>query len=142
MKHLLFILFLSGVSPSSKRGSRTGVFVGVTTSEAGEMWNARPARVEGVSLTGCSKSMFPNRISYAFDFNGPSGSYDTACSSSSYALEAAVSAIKDGTCDAAVVVGSSLILSPCSTILLQSLGILSQDAACKAFDISGEYSYF
>jgi fatty acid synthase len=86
--------------------------------------------------------MFPNRISYAFDFNGPSGAYDTACSSSSYALEAAVSAIREGTCDAAVVAGSSLILNPHSTLPFQKLGMLSSDSSCKTFDASGElYSY-
>jgi fatty acid synthase len=80
--------------------------------------------------------MFPNRIS--FDFNGPSGAYDTACSSSSYALEAAVSAIREGKCEAAVVAGSSLILNPHSTLPFQKLGMLSPDSACKSFDAAGE----
>ena len=88
-------------------------------------------------MTGCSHSMFANRISYAFDFKGPSCAYDTACSTSVYALEAAVAAMRAGKCDAAIVTASTLILSPHTNLQFDKLGMLAKDSTCKAFDASG-----
>lgn len=80
--------------------------------------------------------MFPNRISYTFDFKGPSFAVDTACSSSLYAMYQAVAAIRDGLCDAAIVGGVNLILRPALSLALVRHGMLSHDGACKAFDSS------
>ena len=89
-------------------------------------------------MTGCCHSMLPNRLSYAFDFKGPSCAYDTACSASIFALEAAVSAIKSGTCDAAIVTASTLILTPHTNLQFDKLGMLAKDSTCKAFDQTGK----
>lgn len=60
----------AGVNPVEVRGSKTGVFVGVSSSESEEFWTMDPDQVNGYGLTGCARSMFSNRISYTFDFNG------------------------------------------------------------------------
>lgn len=60
----------AGVNPASVRGSRTGVFVGMSSSEAEQYWSQDPDLINGYGLTGCAKAMFPNRISYTFDFRG------------------------------------------------------------------------
>jgi hypothetical protein len=67
-----FILYvmLVGLNPLDARGSRTGVFIGVSDSESEEYWTADPEKVNGYGLTGCCRAMFPNRISYTFDFTG------------------------------------------------------------------------
>ena len=55
------------------RGSRTGVFVGCSTSESYDAWTAAAVandHVTGYELTGCTRSMFANRLSYFFDFRG------------------------------------------------------------------------
>lgn len=59
-----------GMNPSELRGRRVGVYVGVSSSESEEAWTADPAQVTGYALTGCCRAMFPNRISYTFDFKG------------------------------------------------------------------------
>ncbi|XP_046403851.1 fatty acid synthase-like [Ischnura elegans] len=127
----------AGVNPASVRGSRTGVFVGVSDSESDEFWTADPEQVNGYGLTGCCRAMFPNRISYTFDFSGPSYAIDTACSSSMFALQQALTAIRTGQCDAAIVGGVNLLLKPTCSLQFHRLGMLSPQGACKAFDVSG-----
>jgi fatty acid synthase len=102
------------------------------------MWDNQPNLVEGPTLTGTSHSMFANRISYTWDFKGPSCSYDTACSSSIVALDAAVCAMRRGECDSALVLGSTLILTPHTTLQFQKLSMLAKDSKCKTFDTSGD----
>ena len=59
-----------GVSPSAVRGSKTGVFIGCSASESHDAWSGDPENIVGYEMTGCTRSMFANRISYFFDFKG------------------------------------------------------------------------
>ncbi|XP_011311362.1 fatty acid synthase [Fopius arisanus] len=126
----------AGINPTEVRGSKTGVFVAVSDSESAEYWSADPDKINGYSLIGCCRAMFANRISFAYDFTGPSFSVDTACSSSMYALTQAVLAMRNGHCDAAIVAGVNLILNPKSSLQFDRLSMLSKDGSCKAFDAS------
>jgi fatty acid synthase len=99
----------AGLNPAELRGSKTGVFVGCSASETGGALTQDPDQVTGYTLTGCVRSMFSNRLSYAFDLRGPSFSVDTACSSSMLALQLAVDAIRQDQCDAAIVAGNQLV---------------------------------
>lgn len=127
----------AGINPQEIRGSRTGVFLGICASESEDYWSKDNDSVNGYGLTGCHRSMIANRISYTFNFQGPSFSLDTACSSSLFALQQAVTAIKTGQCDAAIVGGGSLLLKPTNSLQFHKLSMLSQDGCCKAFDSSG-----
>nr|DBA27527.1 TPA: hypothetical protein GDO54_008007 [Pyxicephalus adspersus] len=126
-----------GINPSDLRGTNTGVWVGVSGSEAGEAFSRDPEELLGYSMTGCQRAMFANRISYFFDFKGPSLAIDTACSSSLLALENAYKAIYHGQCDAAIVGGVNLLLKPNTSVQFMKLGMLSPDGTCKSFDASG-----
>lgn len=81
--------------------------------------------------------MFANRLSFAFDFTGPSYALDTACSSSLYAMSQAVAAMRAGECDAAIVGGMNLQLKPTNALQFHRLSMLSPEGKCKAFDASG-----
>jgi len=81
--------------------------------------------------------MFANRISFAFDFTGPSYALDTACASSMYAMHQAVTAIRNGECDSAIIGGTNIILHPATSMQFNRLGMLSKDGKCMAFDASG-----
>lgn len=63
-------LLQTGLNPSSMRGSRTGVYMGVSGSEAGEAFSRDPEELLGYSMTGCQRAMLANRLSYFFDFKG------------------------------------------------------------------------
>lgn len=58
----------------------------------------------------------------------------TGCSSSLISLHMACEAIANNECNAAIVAGSNLIMSPTMTIAMSEQGVLSPDAACKTFD--------
>ncbi len=66
----VILLIFIGVNPATVRGSNTGVFVGVSSSESEDFWNRNHELVNGYGLTGCCRAMFPNRISFTFDFKG------------------------------------------------------------------------
>eukprot|EP00079_Xenopus_tropicalis_P028199 XP_012822994.1 PREDICTED: fatty acid synthase [Xenopus tropicalis] len=127
----------AGINPNELRGTNTGVWVGVSGSEAGEAFSRDPEELLGYSMTGCQRAMFANRISYFFNFKGPSLSIDTACSSSLLALENAYKAIQHGQCNAAIVAGVNVLLKPNTSVQFMKLGMLSPDGACKSFDASG-----
>lgn len=127
----------SGINPLSIRGTKTGVFIGASASETEEALTHDVEAVTGYVLTGCCRAMFSNRISYTFDFKGPSFTMDTACSSSLLAVDQAVLAIRTGQCDAAIVGGVNLCLKPHSSLNFHKLGMLSPEGMCKAFDASG-----
>ncbi|KAK5642459.1 hypothetical protein RI129_008626 [Pyrocoelia pectoralis] len=128
----------AGYNPSELRGLRVGVFIAASDSETGEYWRRSPDRVTAYSVTGNSRTMLANRISYSFDFKGPSYNIDSACSSSLIALDRGFSAIKSGECDAAIVGGANLCLQPTSSLQYKRLNMLSEDGMCKAFDSTGK----
>ncbi|XP_076049052.1 fatty acid synthase-like [Oratosquilla oratoria] len=127
----------AGVNPQELRGRRVGVYVGVSNSETEDLQTQDADNISGYGLTGCCRAMFANRISFAFDFKGPSYAVDTACSSSMVALQNAWSAISLGEIEAAVVAGAHLTLKPQSSMQFDNLGMLAHDGKCKAFDESG-----
>ncbi|KAL4648124.1 fatty acid synthase [Arapaima gigas] len=127
-----------GINPVSLRGTKTGVYIGVSGSEAGEAFSRDPEELLGYSMTGCQRAMFANRLSYFFDFNGPSTAIDTACSSSLLALENAFHAIRHGHCDSALVGGVNLLLKPNTSVQFMKLGMLSPGGTCRSFDASGD----
>lgn len=106
--------------------------------ETGGALTQDPEQVTGYTLTGCVRSMFSNRLSYAFDLRGPSFSVDTACSSSLLALQLAVDAIRQDQCDAAIVAGAQLTLTPTAALQFLKLGMLSSAGSCRSFDQSGD----
>jgi len=90
----------------------------------------------GYELIGSCRAMFANRISFAFDFIGPSYALDTACSSSMYAMHQAIIAMRNGDCDSAIVGGTNIILKPATSIQFNKLSMLSKDGKCMVFDAS------
>lgn len=68
---------------------------------------------------------------------GPSFVIDTACSSGMFALDSAFTAIRNGQCDSALVLGTNLLLHPFTTINFNRLGVISKEGRCRAFDEKG-----
>ncbi|KAM3963796.1 fatty acid synthase-like [Aphomia sociella] len=124
----------AGLNPKELKNTKTGVFVGACFSESEKTWFYEKMQVNGFGITGCSRAMLANRISYWLGLTGPSYTVDSACSSSLYALEHAFRAIRDGHCDAAIVGGSNLCLHPYVSLQFSRLGVLSADGRCKSFD--------
>ncbi len=64
-------------------------------------------RGEGFA-TSSSDASVANRVSYFFDFTGPSVGLDTMCSSSLVTIHQACLAIRNGDCDVAVAGGVNI----------------------------------
>lgn len=79
-----------------------------------------------------------NRISYHFNFTGPSMVVDTACSSSLYALHLACQSLWQHECEMAIVGGVNLNLHPSKFITLSMGRFLSSDGHCHAFAKGGD----
>ena len=115
------------------RGKPVGVFMGNTNNDYGMLISADPAEAHPYALTGNSSSIIANRVSYAFDFRGPSVAMDTACSSSLVAIHQAVRSLRDGDSEVAVAGGVNLLCSPFATVAFSELGVLSLTGGIRAF---------
>ena len=121
------------LAPNTLRGAPVGVFLGSSNNDYGMLIAADPAEAHPYALTGTASSIIPNRISYAFDFRGPSVSVDTACSSSLVAVHQAVRSLRDGDSDVAVAGGVNILASPFVTTAFGELGVLSPTGHIHAF---------
>ena len=72
--------------PARLAGSATGVFVGGSLTDYGDLRQADIASGDRYFMTGGALSILANRIGNVFDLRGPAQTIDTACSSSLVAL--------------------------------------------------------
>ncbi len=119
-------------------GSRTGVFVGVSNKDFGDLRIGDPASGDAYFMTGNASSIVANRVSYAFDLQGPSYIVDTACSSALVAFDAACRAVRGGDAEMALVGGVNVLLSPFPFIGFSRAGMLSPRGRCRPFDATGD----
>ncbi|MFJ1268719.1 SDR family NAD(P)-dependent oxidoreductase [Legionella lytica] len=126
----------AGYNPLELGTAKVGVFAGVEFSEYQTLIAKQQKEFHGFIATGNSHSMLANRVSYFFNFQGPSEAVDTACSSSLVAIHRAVQAIRYGECELAIAGGVSLMLNPDTLVVTSQLGALSADGRCKTFDKS------
>ncbi|MFC4124097.1 polyketide synthase Pks13 [Nocardia rhizosphaerae] len=127
------------IPASDLKGTPVGMFIGSSTSDfqmlaALALGNADPnipASAEGYAIMGSSNGIIANRVSYFYDFRGPSVTVDTACSSTLVAVHQAVRALRDGDANVALAGGVNMLLMPMTT-----LGFApgtSEDGRIKAF---------
>ncbi|XVQ10808.1 SDR family NAD(P)-dependent oxidoreductase [Spirillospora sp. CA-255316] len=128
----------AGLAPAGLRGTRTGVFVGVSAPEYAAYTASDPVALEAFTATGAALSIIANRLSYLLDLRGPSMIVDTACSSSLVSAHLAVQALRRGEADVALAGGVNLLLSPTITMTFDRSGATAADGRCKAFDASAD----
>lgn len=124
----------AGLPADRMRGSRAGVFVGLSTNDYRRQFMSRTPELDPYWATGNAGSIAANRISYFFDFRGPSVAVDTACSSSLVAVLWACQGLRAGECDLALAGGVNVILSPDISFSFLKAGGLAPDGRCRAFD--------
>ena len=118
---------------SRLRGSDTGVFIGSCFNEYVDKIGELGLPMDPYIATG-SGTIAANRISFWFDFKGPSLMFNTACSSSLVALHAACVALRNGECAMAFVGGSNLLLSSWHYRYFSAIRALSPTGRCHSFD--------
>ncbi|MFI5538611.1 polyketide synthase Pks13 [Nocardia sp. NPDC051900] len=130
------------IPASELKGEPVGVFIGSSGNDfmllaalglGSERDPNVPVSAEAYAIMGSVTSIIPNRVSYFFDFRGPSVAVDTACSSTLVAVHEAVQALRSGDADLALAGGVNMLLAPMATLGFDANGGVAKDGHIKAF---------
>ncbi len=126
----------AGLTFKDLDGSRTSVFVGISSHDYGDLQNTPVEQINIGSHTnlGSALCITANRISYFYNLKGPSMALDTACSSSLNAVHLACRSIWENDAELAFAGGTNAILKPEPQMGFSKGGFLSPDGKCYAFD--------
>jgi len=128
----------AGIPLMKYSGADVGVFAGCMTQDYETLSGRDELTASQYFPTGNSRALMSNRISYFFNFHGPSMTIDTACSSSLVAMHQAVLSLRAGDCAMACVAGANLMLAPEQFIVESSLHMLSPSGKCRMWDASAD----
>ncbi|KZF23885.1 putative equisetin synthetase [Xylona heveae TC161] len=127
-------LCAAGQTIDGLRGSSTAVIVGLMGDDWSGVLYKDWENLPQYSATGMGRSIMSNRVSYFFDWHGPSITLDTACSSSLVAVHLAIQALRNGESKVAVAAGANLLLSPAMYIAESNLHMLSPTGRSRMWD--------
>ncbi|KAI0539815.1 hypothetical protein GGR58DRAFT_523962 [Xylaria digitata] len=128
----------AGLRMHDMRGTNTAVFVGAMSSDYNDLMLRDCNAIPTYLSTGTARSMLSARISYTFDWRGPSMTIDTACSSSLVALHEAVQVLRAGVSRIAVAAGANFILGPEAFVAGSKLNMLSPTGQSRMWDSSAD----
>ncbi|KAJ5546921.1 Acyl transferase/acyl hydrolase/lysophospholipase [Penicillium frequentans] len=128
----------SGIPIATAAGSNTSVFVSGFNHDYLGILNSDPETALKYKPTGVVNAILSNRVSWFFDFKGPSMTIDTACSSSLVALHLAVQSLRARETNMALVSGVSILENPVETVGMSHHGLLGTQGRCFSFDSRAE----
>ncbi|NEP12524.1 MAG: type I polyketide synthase [Symploca sp. SIO2C1] len=124
----------AGQPPEELAGQSVGVFIGACNSDYYELIARNTNNCTTYVGTGTKNCINANRLSYFFDFHGPSLAIDTACSSSLVAIHLACQSLWRGESTLALTGGVNLLISPWGSVAISQSGFMAPDGRCKTFD--------
>jgi polyketide synthase PksL len=127
----------AGYRKENISGKRVGVFVGVMWGHY-ELLGAESIFNGDSAIPSSSHASIANRVSYFFDFHGPSIALDTMCSSSLTAIHLACEELRKGEIEAAIAGGVSLTLHPYKYLSLSQGQFAASDGKCRTFGAGGD----
>ena len=125
----------AGIDPEGLRGSRTGVYTGVATSEYRDLMTAGS---EELNYLGTASSTAVGSVAFKLGLTGPAMPVMLNCAASLVTVQQAVAGLRNGEVNLALVGGVSAVLSPRLTKEMAELGMLSQHGCCKTFDAAAD----
>ncbi|MEU5431275.1 SDR family NAD(P)-dependent oxidoreductase, partial [Streptomyces olivoreticuli] len=132
----------SGIDPVTLKGSRTGVYAGVSSEDYMSQLPYIPEGFEGHATTGSLTSVISGRVAYNYGLEGPAVTVDTACSASLVAIHLACQALRQRECDLALAGGVLVLSSPLMfTEFCRQRG-LAPDGRCKPFAAAADGTGF
>ncbi|PRQ04163.1 Erythronolide synthase, modules 3 and 4 [Enhygromyxa salina] len=128
------------IAPQRLRGTKTGVFFGISVSDYAQLLTAQTptAEVDGFFGSGVGLNFGAGRVAHFLGVHGPAMVIDTACSSSLVAVHQACASLRAGECDMALAGGVNLILSPLGHAILCRAQVLSPEGRCKTFSADAD----
>src|SRR5450830_881984 len=120
----------AGYAPEALKQSKTSVFVAIQDNEYVQLLKDAGIDTGDWYAQSC---LLANRISYYFDFRGVSDIVDAQCPGAAVAIHRAVSALRSGEIDQALVGAANLLLRPDPFALLSASGQLSPTDSVNAF---------
>ncbi|KAI0376194.1 hypothetical protein F5Y04DRAFT_286173 [Hypomontagnella monticulosa] len=127
-----------GHTIESLHGSDTAVYVGNMAVDYHDTLLRDVNSLPTYFATGTGRSIIANRISYFFDWRGPSMTIDTACSSSMIAVHQGVLALQTGDSRVAVACGTQLILGPENYVAESKINLLSPTGRSRMWDVDAD----
>ncbi|KAI0808888.1 hypothetical protein GGR55DRAFT_689814 [Xylaria sp. FL0064] len=124
----------AGQSIEGLRGSDTAVYTGMMINGYKAVMERDLLSLGTYHASGSSRATMSHRLSYVFDWHGPSMTIDTACSSSMIAVHQAVMQLRTGQSHVAIAAGANLLLDPTDYIAMSNLEMLSPDGRSKMWD--------
>jgi hybrid polyketide synthase / nonribosomal peptide synthetase ACE1 len=128
----------AGMTIEGLQGSQTAVYVGLMCADYADLLGRDPSFCPTYSASGTARSIMSNRVSYFFDWHGPSMTIDTACSSSLVAVHHAVQVLRSGESRVAVAAGANLLLGPEQYIAESKLQMLSPHGRSRMWDAKAD----
>ena len=125
----------AGIDPESLKGSSTGVYMGIATSEYRDLMMADG---ESLNYLGTASSMAVGGVSFKLGLTGPAMPVMLNCAASLVTVQQAVAGLRAGEVDLALVGGVNATLSPGLTREMGELGMLSREGRCKTFDAGAD----
>ena len=127
------------IPASNLRGKSVGVFIGSSTNDYSYLAMMDPRTAHPYAITGTASSIIANRVSYFYDFRGPSVAVDTACSSSLVAVHQGVQALRSGEADVVLAGGVNALVTPAVTLGFDEVGgVLAPDGRIKSFSADAD----
>ncbi|MEV8547177.1 acyltransferase domain-containing protein [Streptomyces sp. NPDC051572] len=123
----------AAVPATALAGTATGIYVGVSAPEYGQLTGADANAVDPWAPAGGALSVTAGRLAYVLDTRGPNMAVDTACSSSLVAVHQACVSLRTGETDTAIAAGVNVLLSPVVGVAFERAGALAPDGRCKPF---------
>nr|WP_156755809.1 type I polyketide synthase [Actinokineospora pegani] len=128
----------AGIRPGDLRGSRTGVFFGISGQDYTTLALQSGTEFAAHAVTGTAPSVASGRVAYVLGLRGPALTLDTACSSGLVSLHLACAALRRDECSLALTGGSVVIAEPGPLVGFSRLRGLAADGRCKAFAESAD----
>ncbi|KAH8651296.1 putative polyketide synthase [Xylariales sp. PMI_506] len=124
----------AGLTMNKLSGSDTACYVGIMCQDFFTVQAQDFLSIPKYAVTGIAASNASSRVSYFFDWHGPSMTIDTACSSSMVCINEAVNALRNGTSRVAIACGTNLLLAPFMFVSLSNVGMVSPTGRCHMWD--------
>ena len=128
----------SGHAPGALAGTSTGVFVGLTTSDYGQLIHDGACPPDVYIATGNAHNATAGRLSFVLGLQGPSIAVDTACSSSLVTVHLACLSLRARNCRMALAGGVNVLLSEQPFEYFYAWGMMSPGGKCKPFDAAAD----